>query len=88
MRTKLENIRVAIENAEKGSVLLKQQILSGFLKRRIERLGFEDFKDGKPRQFVSVTGKGKEQMEEKKRERDKGRKKVVEVDCNVQNCEI
>ena len=60
---KLENIRLAVENAERGSVLSKQQILSGFLKTKIGRLAFEDFQDGKPGRFVSVTGKGKEQME-------------------------
>ena len=92
MRMRLKNIRVAIENAERGSVLSKQQILSGFLKTKIGRLAFEDFKDGKPGRSVSVTGKGKEQMEEEeKREREKRekeRKKVVEVEYNVNNCEI
>ena len=88
-RMRLENIRVAKENAERGSVLSKQQILSGFLKTKVGRLAFEDFKDGKLGRFVSVTGKGKEQMEEEeKREREKGRKKVVEVEYNVNNCEI
>ena len=75
-----------------GSVLSKQQILSGFLETKIGRLVFEDFKDGKPGRSVSVTGKGKEQMEEEeKREREKRekeRKKVVEVEYNVNNCEI
>ena len=60
--------------------------MSGFLKTKIGRLAFEDFKDGKPGQFVSVTGKGKEQTEEK-REREKGRKKVVEIEYNDNNCE-
>ena len=45
-------------------MLSKQQILSGFPKTKFGRLGFEDFKDGQPGRFVSVTGKGKEQMEE------------------------
>ena len=83
-RMRLENIRVAKENAERGSVLSKQQILSGFLKTKVGRLAFEDFKDGKLGRFVSVTGKGKEQMEEKE-EREKGRKKVVGVEYNVNN---
>ena len=84
---RLENIRVAKENAERGSVLSKQQILSGFLKTKVGRLAFEDFKDGKLGRFVSVTGKGKEQMEEEEK-RESGRKKVVEVEYNVNNCEI
>ena len=70
-------------------MLSKQQILSGYLKTKVGRLAFEDFKDGKLGRFVSGTGKGKEQMEEEeKREREKGRKKVVEVEYNVNNCEI
>ena len=86
---RLENIRVALENPKRGSVLSKQQILSGFLKTKVGRLAFEDFKDGKLGRFVSVTGEGKEQMEEEeKRDREKGRKKVVEVEYNVNNCEI
>ena len=47
-RMRLENIRVAKENAERGSVPSKQQILSGFLKTKIGWLAFEDFQDGKP----------------------------------------
>ena len=80
---KLENIRVAVENAERGLVLSKQQILSGFLKTKTGRLAFQDFKDGKPGQFVSLTRKGKEQMEE-----EEERKKVVEVEYDVNNCQI
>ena len=64
MRMRLENIRVAIEIAERGSVLTKQQILSGFLKTKIGRLAFQDYKDETPGRYVSVTGKGKEQLEE------------------------
>ena len=68
-----------------GSVLSKQQILSGFLETKIGRLVFEDFKDGKPGRFVSVSGKGKEQKEEEEK-REEGRKKVVvEVEYNVNN---
>ena len=80
-------MRIKQENAERRSVLSKQQILSGFLKTKIGRLAFEDFEDGKPGRFVSVTGKGKEQMEEEEK-RESGRKKVVEVEYNVNNCEI
>ena len=86
-RMRLENIRVAKENAERGSVLSKQQILSGFLKTKVGRLAFEDFKDGKLGRFVSVTGEGKEQMEEEEK-REKGWMKVVQVKYNVNNCEI
>ena len=71
------------------SVLSKQQVLSGFPKTKIGRLAFEDFMDGTPGRYVSVTGKGKEQLEGKeKREREKERKKVVEVDYDVNNCEL
>ena len=69
----LENARVAVENAERGSALSKQQILSGFMQTKIGRLAFRDFKDGKPGQYVSITGKWKEEK------RGWGRKKVVEV---------
>ena len=45
---KLENIRLAVENAERGSVLSKLQTLSEFMKTKIGRLAFQDFMDGKP----------------------------------------
>ena len=64
MQMRIDNIKVAIENAESGSVLSKKQILSGFLKTKIGRLAFQDYKDGTPGRYVSVTGKGKEQLEE------------------------
>ena len=62
---KLESLSYLLENADRGSVLSKQQILSGYLKMtKIGRLAFQDFKDGKPRRFVLIMRKGKEESEE------------------------
>ena len=62
---------MAIENAERGSVLSKKQILSGFLKTKIGRLAFQDYRDRTPGRYVSVSRKGKEQLEEKEEKRER-----------------
>ena len=70
----LETVRVAMENAQRGSVLLKQQILSEFLKIKIGRLEFQDLKDGIQLDNLirSVEGSGGEEGEGEEGEEEGG----------------
>ena len=84
MRMQLATMKKALEAAECGSIMTKEQMINYFLKTNIGRLAWKDFKEGSPGKRVAITGKGKEEVSKKHKEQEgRERKKQTEFTFDV-----
>ena len=58
-------MKKALEAAECGSVLTKEERINNFFKTNIGRFAWKDFTEGNPGKGVAITGKGKEEVSKK-----------------------
>ena len=89
MRMKLASLKIALEATECGSRVPKKQRIDHFLKTNIGRMAWKDFKDGSPGKRVAITGKGKDELNQKQKEQE-GRERTMrtEFTYDVETCTI
>ena len=89
MRMQLATMKKALEAAERGSVLTKEERINNFFKTNIGRFAWKDFTEGSPGKRVAITEKGREEVGKKTEQEGRGeKKKQIEFTFDTTTCTI